>query len=58
VSLKKLDMKLTTQLRQGHMAVRQYLIELGMTPAARNRVQPSADAPTENPLDRFTKPRP
>ena len=39
VTLNKLDMKLTTQLRQGHMAVRQYLVEFGMTPAARNRVQ-------------------
>lgn len=57
VELKKLDGKHTTQLRQGHMAIRQYLVEFGMTPAARSRVQPSADAPPANPIDRFTKPR-
>jgi phage terminase small subunit len=59
IMLQKLDMKLTTQLRQGHMAVRQYLVELGMTPAARSRVQPSPDAaPQTSPIDRFTRPRP
>jgi P27 family predicted phage terminase small subunit len=57
VQLKKLEIKTTTQLRQGHMAVRQYLVELGMTPAARSRVEPSPDAAPANPLDRFTKPR-
>jgi phage terminase small subunit len=31
--------KQTGQLRQGHMAVRQYLVEFGMTPAARTRVK-------------------
>lgn len=58
VQLKKLESKHATQLRQGHMALRQYLVELGMTPAARSRVLPAADsAPPVNPLDRFTKPR-
>lgn len=58
VQLKKLEAKYVTQLRQGHMAIRQFLVELGMTPAARGRVQPSADAPQPtNPLDRFTHPR-
>jgi phage terminase small subunit len=58
VQLKKLEIKTTTQLRQGHMAVRQYLVELGMTPAARSRVTPSPDAlPAATPLDRYTKPR-
>lgn len=33
------DVKRTTQLRQGHMALRQYLVEFGMTPAARSRVK-------------------
>jgi phage terminase small subunit len=59
VQLKKLEAKYPTQLRQGHMALRQYLVEFGMTPAARSRVQPSPDAPTPaSPIDRFTKPRP
>lgn len=57
VQLKKLEAKYPAQLRQGHMAIRQFLVELGMTPAARSRVQPSADAPQANPIDRFTKPR-
>jgi len=57
VALKKLDMKLTTQLRQGHMAVRQYLVELGMTPAARSRVKvPDAPAP-DDPFAEFDAPK-
>ena len=32
----------TQQLRQGHMAIRQYLVEFGMTPAARPRVKITA----------------
>lgn len=31
--------KQTTQLRQGHMAMRQFLIEFGMTPSSRTRVK-------------------
>lgn len=38
-ALKKLDQKATTQLRQGHIAIRSYLVEFGMTPAARSRVK-------------------
>jgi P27 family predicted phage terminase small subunit len=34
------------QLRQGHMALRQFLVELGMTPTARSRVRPTR--PTEH----------
>lgn len=51
--------KQTSQLRQGHMALRQYLVEFGMTPSARNRVTPHSDEDrrAENPLDRFTKAR-
>jgi len=44
VQLKKLESKTTTQLRQGHLALRSYLVEFGMTPAARSRVK-VADAP-------------
>lgn len=39
VELKTTLGKESTQLRQGHLAVRQYLIEFGMTPSARTRVK-------------------
>ena len=41
------------------MALRQYLVEFGMTPAARDRAKPAGDSQQKpvNPLDRFTKPR-
>lgn len=53
VKLKQLDVKHTTQLRQGHMAVRQYLVEFGMTPAARSRVKvPDTPAPVD-PMEEF-----
>jgi len=56
VQLKKLEVKTTAQLRQGHMAVRQYLVELGMTPAARSRVK-VADAPApDDPFAEFDEP--
>lgn len=58
VQLKKLETKYSAQLRQGHMALRQYLVELGMTPAARSRVTPAPDAtPPAAAIDRFTKPK-
>lgn len=38
--------KETQQLRQGHMALRGYLVEFGMTPAARTRVKiPKSEKP-------------
>jgi P27 family predicted phage terminase small subunit len=58
--LQQLIAKQTTQLRQGHMAIRQYLVEFGMTPAARTRVSPGrreSDRTPVNPLDRFTQPK-
>jgi len=59
VKLQFLLAKHTAQLRQGHMALRQYLVEFGMTPAARTRVtaQPDEAHTPLNPLDRFTKGR-
>lgn len=39
VRLEFLLSKQSTQLRQGHMAVRQYLVEFGQTPSSRNRVK-------------------
>ena len=54
VQLKKLEVKATAQLRQGHMAVRQYLVEFGMTPAARGRVKVTDATPTaEDPFAEF-----
>lgn len=55
VQVQKLDAKHGQQLRQGRMAIRQYLVEFGMTPAARSRVKPTADAKkSANPLDEYT----
>jgi P27 family predicted phage terminase small subunit len=51
VQLKRLDAKYTTHLRQGHMALRQYLVEFGMTPAARSRVK----VPETPPADPFAE---
>lgn len=54
VQLKKLEIKSTAQLRQGHMALRQYLVELGMTPAARGRVKVAeTPAPEADPFAEF-----
>jgi len=39
VSLQSVLARHTQQLRQGHMALRQYLVEFGMTPSARTRVK-------------------
>lgn len=49
VTLQFLIGKQTLQLRQGHMAIRQYLVEFGMTPSARTRVKLPAQAPTVDP---------
>jgi len=53
VALKTLDAKHTTQLRQGHMAIRQYLVEFGMTPAARSRVKVPLTPAPEDPFQEF-----
>jgi P27 family predicted phage terminase small subunit len=37
--LRQLEARYTTQVRQGRMALRTYLVEFGMTPAARSRVK-------------------
>lgn len=39
VALNKTISKCTDQLRQGRMALRQYLVELGQTPASRGRIK-------------------
>lgn len=45
--LRALEARYTTQVRQGRMSIRAYLVEFGMTPAARSRVKPTKkpDAP-------------
>jgi len=53
VKLKQLDVKHTTQLRQGHMAIRQYLVEFGMTPAARSRVKVPSTPELVDPFAEF-----
>lgn len=44
VSLQGILARHSQQLRQGHMAIRQYLVEFGMTPSARTRVKLPASA--------------
>lgn len=39
VDLQYVIAKQSTQLRQGHMAIRQYLVEFGQTPSSRTRVK-------------------
>lgn len=39
VALHKTIAKCTDQLRQGRMAIRQYLVEFGLTPASRSRIK-------------------
>ncbi len=47
--LKQLEARYTTQIRQGRMAVRTYLVEFGLTPAARSRVKVTTAAHDEQP---------
>jgi P27 family predicted phage terminase small subunit len=47
VTLQHLITRNVTQLRQGHMALRQYLVEFGMTPSARTRVKAVASGEDE-----------
>jgi P27 family predicted phage terminase small subunit len=51
VMLRKLISKCTDQLRQGRMALRQYLVEFGLTPASRGRVKLPAK---QEAIDEFT----
>lgn len=51
VLLRKLMAKCTDQIRQGRMALRQYLVEFGLTPASRGRVKLPA---MQEQVDEFT----
>ncbi|MGE3840062.1 MAG: P27 family phage terminase small subunit [Vicinamibacterales bacterium] len=47
VKLQQALAKQSQQLRQGHMALRQYLVEFGMTPSARGRVKMTNKKPAD-----------
>lgn len=53
-SLQKLNAKHVQQLRLGHAEIRRYLVEFGMTPAARSRVEEIGGAPAA-PTDPFAE---
>lgn len=53
VELRYLDAKSTRDLRQGHMAIRGYLVEFGMTPAARSRVKMPTKGKSQSAADAF-----
>lgn len=53
VELRKLLAKETTQLRQQRMALRQYLVEFGMTPSARGRVKVAKATPPKSKAEQF-----
>ena len=52
VTLHKLISKCTDQLRSGRMAIRQYLVEFGLTPASRGRIKLTTKA---EPVDDFAQ---
>jgi P27 family predicted phage terminase small subunit len=54
--LQRVDAKHVQQLRQGHIAIRQYLVEFGMTPAARSRVRAHEAPAPEDPFAEFDLP--
>lgn len=53
VTLRKLVSKCTDQLRAGRMAIKQYLVEFGLTPASRGRIK--LPPKTQEDVDEFTK---
>lgn len=50
--LRQLESRYTTQVRQGRMAIRQFLVEFGMTPSARSRVK-LPEKKEADPFDQF-----
>jgi P27 family predicted phage terminase small subunit len=48
VKLKQQEAGYSTKVRQGRLAIRAYLVEFGMTPAARSRVKVQEGKPEEN----------
>jgi P27 family predicted phage terminase small subunit len=47
--MRQLEARYTSQIRQGRMSLRAYLVEMGMTPASRGRVK----LPEHKPVDPF-----
>jgi hypothetical protein len=58
VTLQKLISKCTDQLRQGRMAIRQYLVEFGLTPSSRGRIKLPAKAEEVDAFSAFQQKRP
>jgi P27 family predicted phage terminase small subunit len=58
VNLEYLVAKHLVQLRQGHAAIRQFLVEFGMTPAARGRVKIQKEQRPTSKLIAFTGGKP
>lgn len=50
--LRQLESRYATQIRQGRMAIRQFLVEFGLTPSARTRIKLPATKPAD-PFDEF-----
>ncbi len=54
--LRQLEARYTNQVRQGRMAIRQYLVEFGLTPAARSRVKLPVKDEAGDPFAQFDEP--
>ena len=54
--LRQLQARYTTQLRQGRMAIRTYLVEFGLTPASRGRVKLPEQPPEDDGFAKFDRP--
>lgn len=57
-TLRKLERKCIDQLRQGRTALRQFLLEFGLTPASRNRIHVPTTEPEADPFATFQAQRP
>lgn len=57
VALHKTVSKCTDQLRQGRMAIRQYLVEFGLTPASRGRIKLPAKKEEKDAFSAFQQQR-
>lgn len=57
VMLQKLISKCTDQSRSGWMAIRQYLVEFGLTPASRGRIKLTAKKEEADPFTAFQQQR-
>lgn len=51
--MRQLEARYAVQTRQGRLAIRQYLVEFGMTPSARTRVRAIGPAKPASKVDQF-----